>query len=68
VRDGIDGRIVAADPTGERAERLAQVIEGMAAQTAEWEAMAERARADAGRFAVEQRVAETEALYRSIRP
>jgi glycosyltransferase involved in cell wall biosynthesis len=65
VRDGVDGRIVPSDTPVLSAARLAQAIEELATDDTGRIAMAERARADAGRFAIEQRMAETEALYRS---
>ena len=66
VRDGIDGRVVRAEPAATRAERLAATLGDLAADPAERARMARRARDDAGRFAVEARVAEIEALYRSV--
>ena len=64
IRDGVDGRIVAAEPAATRAARLAAAIGALLADDAERVAMAARARADAGRFSIERRVAEMEALYR----
>lgn len=66
VRDGMDGIIVAADPEAGRAERLAAAIGTLAGDEARRREMAARALADAGRFSVEARVAETEALYRTL--
>lgn len=65
VRDGIDGVVVEAMPEAGRAARLAEAITGLAADGARRGAMAERAIGDADRFAVEGRVAEIEAVYRS---
>ena len=66
VRDGIDGRVVPADPAADRAARLADAILGLAADVAERGRLAERARADAERFDVRTRVAQVDALYRSL--
>jgi len=65
VRDGTDGVIVATDPSEQRTARLAHAIATVAIDRDTRLEMAARARTDAGRFAVEQRVAQTEALYRS---
>lgn len=66
VRDGVDGRVVAAEPERTRAPRLAAAIVGLAADDTARRAMAGRARSDASRFAVEARVEEVERLYRSL--
>jgi glycosyltransferase involved in cell wall biosynthesis len=66
VRDGVDGIVVAAQPEAGRAERVAAAIESLAGDEAHRHRMADRAAADAGRFSVDGRVAETEALYRSL--
>jgi glycosyltransferase involved in cell wall biosynthesis len=66
VRDGIDGVIVNALPADSLVPRLAAAIAELAAGREGRIAMAGRARADAGRFSVERRVAEVEALYRGL--
>ncbi|HSI99829.1 MAG TPA: glycosyltransferase [Patescibacteria group bacterium] len=66
VRDGIDGIIVPALPEDGRAERLAAAIAELAGDEGRRSLMAERAAADAGRFSIDGRVGETEALYRSL--
>lgn len=67
VRDGADGIVVAAQPEAGRAERVAAAVGTLAGDEARRLATAERALSEAGRFAVEGRVAETEALYRTLR-
>ena len=67
VRDGVDGIVVEALPEAGRAARVAEAILAMAGDEERLRQMAERAVVDAGRFSVEGRVAETEALYRSLR-
>ena len=67
VRDGVDGVIVPHEPKGSLADRLADAIVALAGDEATRSAMAQRARQDADRFAVERRVAEVEALYRGLR-
>ena len=66
VRDGVDGTIVPARPEDGRAERLAAAIESLAGDEARRAEMADRAAGDAGRFSVDGRVGETEALYRTL--
>ncbi len=66
VRDGIDGVIVPDAPAESLVPRLAEAITDLAGASGRRSAMAKRARADAGRFAVERRVAEVEALYRAV--
>jgi len=66
IRDGIDGVVVHADPTESLVGRLAAAVGTMAENDARRSAMGERARADAGRFAVERRVGEVEALYVAV--
>ena len=67
VRDGVDGRIVAAEPESTRAAQARIGVDrarrGRGAQRA---LMAERAREDASRFALSARVAEIEAIYRAV--
>ncbi|MEP7082835.1 MAG: glycosyltransferase [Chloroflexota bacterium] len=66
VRDGVDGRIVPADPADSRAARMAAALEELARDQATRRAMAARARADAEGFSVERRVEQVESLYRSL--
>lgn len=66
VRDGVDGVIVGALPQAGRAERVAAAILALVGDEEGFRRMAERSAADAGRFSVEGRVAETEALYRAL--
>ncbi len=65
VRDGVDGRIVPAEPATTRAARLGEALAALVADTAERAAMAARARDDADRFALPTRVAEMEGIYRA---
>jgi len=66
VRDGVDGLVVPADPKPSLVERLADAVVSLAVDGERRSAMAARARADAERFSEERRVAETEAVYRSL--
>ena len=66
VRDGVDGVVVEAEPPESLVPRLASTIAALVVDNARRSEMAGRARADAGRFAVERRVAEVEALYRAV--
>jgi glycosyltransferase involved in cell wall biosynthesis len=66
VRDGIDGRIVAAEPAAGRAERLAAAIGELVGNAGLRGRMAERAEADAGRFALEARIGQVEAVYAAV--
>ena len=66
VREGIDGRIVAADPEASRATRLAEALEQLAGDDVTRASMATRARSDATRFAVDARVAQVESFYLSL--
>jgi glycosyltransferase involved in cell wall biosynthesis len=68
VRDGVDGVVVPAAPAAGRPERLADAIADLALDPTRRGEMAARAGGDAARFAVEGRVAETETVYRSLRP
>ena len=68
VRDGIDGVVVTAEPDSTVAERLATAAMALLADGERRTGMAARARTDAGRFAVERRVAEMVEMYRSILP
>ena len=67
LRDGVDGRIVDAEPAEGRLERLGSVLVEFATNEEERHLTAERARQGAERFALERRIKEVEALYRSIR-
>lgn len=66
VRDGVDGVVVADGAPGEVAERIGKELVALAADPARRAAMAERAAADASRFAVATRIAETEAVYAEV--
>jgi glycosyltransferase involved in cell wall biosynthesis len=66
IRDGVDGVVVAAEPVHSLVPRLAAALVALAHSPERRSAMAERARSDAERFAVERRVAEVEALYRAV--
>jgi 1,2-diacylglycerol 3-alpha-glucosyltransferase len=66
VRDGIDGLIVPAPPEHDRSERLAIAIGSLLEDGARRDEMGARAADDAARFSVDARVAEAEALYRSL--
>jgi glycosyltransferase involved in cell wall biosynthesis len=66
VRDGVDGMVVPAAPSGTRSERLSVALGELVADVERRREMAARARADADRFAVERRVEEVERLYRSL--
>jgi 1,2-diacylglycerol 3-alpha-glucosyltransferase len=66
VRDGIDGRIVAAAPATTRAARLGSALIELVEDVARRTQMAEHARDDAGRFALALRVAEIEAIYQEV--
>ena len=65
VRDGVDGIVVEALPEGTRPERLAATVADLVADDRRRSAMAERAAGDAGRFAVDGRIAELEEVYRA---
>jgi 1,2-diacylglycerol 3-alpha-glucosyltransferase len=65
VRDGVDGRIVPADPAATRAQRLGESLATLIEDSAQRARLAERARDDAGRFALANRVAEIEGIYRA---
>ena len=66
VQDGIDGRVLPAAPAGTRTARLAEAMERLAADGPQRASMAQRARDEAGRFALEHRVDQVESLYRAI--
>jgi len=65
VRDGVDGVIVSAEPAPSLVDRLAAAVTSLAVDDVRRSVMGEQARTDAGRFAVERRVAEVETLYRA---
>ena len=66
VRDSVDGVIVPAEPAQSLVARLAAAVEEMAENAARRSAMADRARSGADRFAVDRRVGEVAALYRTV--
>ncbi len=66
IRDGVDGIVVPFLPSGSLVERLSLTVAGLADDDEGRSAMGQRARADADRFAVERRVAQVEALYRTL--
>jgi glycosyltransferase involved in cell wall biosynthesis len=66
VRDGVDGVIVAAQPDGDRAERLASAIDALATDAERRRTLAEAASTGAMRFDVAARVAEVVSLYREV--
>ncbi|MDQ3690224.1 MAG: glycosyltransferase [Chloroflexota bacterium] len=66
VRDGVDGIVVPFLPSGSLVERLSRTVSDLAHDHEGRRAMAQRARADADRFAVERRVGQVEALYRTL--
>ncbi len=63
VRDGVDGRIVTAEPEATRAERLGVALAELVEDPAWRGTLADRAAADADRFALPRRVAEIEEIY-----
>ncbi len=67
MRDGVDGIVVPATPAGDLVDRLGAALTSLANDEPRRARMAERAAADADRFAVERRVDETLELYRSVR-
>jgi glycosyltransferase involved in cell wall biosynthesis len=66
VRDGIDGLIVSAEPPSEQRGRLAAAMLSLARDPARRSAMADAARAGAGRFDVAARIASVISLYREL--
>jgi glycosyltransferase involved in cell wall biosynthesis len=66
VRDGVDGMVVPAEPAERRHILLGDAIAELALDASRRADMGARAGGDAARFAVEGRVAETEAVYRSL--
>jgi 1,2-diacylglycerol 3-alpha-glucosyltransferase len=66
IRDGVDGRVLSADPAESRADRMAAALAELAGDEDARRSMAARARADAGRFGVERRVEQVESLYASV--
>ncbi len=67
VRDGVDGEVVPFEPEHSLVDRLATAIADLGLDAERRRLLAQRAHEDAPRFAVERRVAEVEALYRSLR-
>jgi len=66
VRDGVDGRIVAAEPAPTRAARLGSALAELIEDGRRRAQMAERARDDADRFDLSKRVAEIEQIYLEV--
>ena len=66
IRDRIDGLIVPAEPAASRADRLTEAVATLLGDDALRSRLAERAAADAGRFALDARVGEVEAIYRTL--
>ena len=66
IREGTDGMIVPAEPGASRAERLGEAVATLLDDDALRSRLAERAAADAGRFALDARVGEVEAIYRTL--
>jgi glycosyltransferase involved in cell wall biosynthesis len=66
IRDGIDGIVVRAGPGVSPLDSLADAMVDISTDAARRSAMAERARVDATRFAIERRIADLEALYRTL--
>jgi 1,2-diacylglycerol 3-alpha-glucosyltransferase len=66
VRDGVDGLIVAAEPTAERPARVAAALRDLSRDPARRTALAAAALAGADRFDVATRVAEMVELYREL--
>jgi glycosyltransferase involved in cell wall biosynthesis len=66
VRDGLDGIVVDAEPVVARSERMGMALAAIAGDAGRRRALAERAKADADRFALDRRAAEVEAVYRSL--
>lgn len=66
VRDGIDGRLVAAEPAAGRVARLAEAVASLATDDSIRLALADQARSGSDRFSVATRVEETESVYRSL--
>jgi glycosyltransferase involved in cell wall biosynthesis len=67
VRDGIDGRIVGADPAATVPPRMAEALVDLALDDELRRSMARRASEDAERFDLALRIDEVEELYRSVR-
>ncbi len=63
VRDGLDGVVVDAEPSADRAGRLADAALALVRDGARRHELARRARHDADRFDLGVRVGEVEALY-----
>jgi 1,2-diacylglycerol 3-alpha-glucosyltransferase len=65
LRDGVDGVVVESEPAATRVERLAAALTGLATDAERRTRFSAAASADAGRFALERRAGEMEALYRA---
>lgn len=63
VTDGVDGRIVAAEPKQERASAIADALVELARDARARASMARAAVAGADRFSVAERLAQVEAVY-----
>jgi glycosyltransferase involved in cell wall biosynthesis len=66
VRDGVDGIVVDAEPAVARSERMGAALAAIAGDAGRRRALAERAKADADRFALDRRAVEMEAVYRLL--
>jgi glycosyltransferase involved in cell wall biosynthesis len=66
VRDGVDGRVVPAEPRSGAAQRLAAAIAALAGDDAARDRLARAAAEGAARFDVAARVSEVVALYREL--
>ena len=66
ILDGTDGMIVPAGPAASRAERLGEAVATLLGDAALRSRLAERAASGAGRFALDARVGEVEAVYRKL--
>jgi glycosyltransferase involved in cell wall biosynthesis len=66
IRDGVDGIVVPREPRATAAERLGAAIAGLAADQEKRGALSAAALAGAGRFAIAERIAEIERLYREV--
>lgn len=65
VTDGVDGRIVAAEPKEARASAIAAALFELARDAQTRASMARAALAGAGHFSVAERLAQVEAVYRA---
>jgi 1,2-diacylglycerol 3-alpha-glucosyltransferase len=64
VTDGVDGRIVAAEPAARRSAAIADALLGLARDPQRRVAMARAGRDGAHRFGVDHRLAQVESVYR----